>query len=337
MANPEHLEILKQGVKVWNQWREENPGVQPDLSKADLTKESFMRSNPRVASLTKLEVLREIATGDHLRGANLSGANLGGANLTGADLRDVNLIGSYLNSANLSGANLTRADLGKVQLVGSNLLRATFREAHFKDTVLYGTLFIDANLTGAQGLNRCFHYGRSTLDHRTLAKSGLLPEAFLRGCGLSDLEIMSARLLYADLTPGEITDIGYEIIRLRSDPSIQYYSCFISYSHQDKDFARRLHDSLQNTGIRCWLDERQLLPLHGQAVSREVEFGTARESGKEQERGRGEHGVLVVLGAGGARSFVHGLPRAGSAPRPPAKPSARKTGVRPASRRSLNL
>ena len=31
MANPEHLEILKQGVDVWNRWREENPEVKPDL------------------------------------------------------------------------------------------------------------------------------------------------------------------------------------------------------------------------------------------------------------------------------------------------------------------
>ena len=25
MANPEHFEILKQGVDVWNRWREKNP------------------------------------------------------------------------------------------------------------------------------------------------------------------------------------------------------------------------------------------------------------------------------------------------------------------------
>lgn len=31
MANPEHLEILKQGMKVWNEWRELNPEVRPDL------------------------------------------------------------------------------------------------------------------------------------------------------------------------------------------------------------------------------------------------------------------------------------------------------------------
>jgi hypothetical protein len=36
MANPEHLEILKQGVEVWNQWRKHNSGITPDLFKASL-------------------------------------------------------------------------------------------------------------------------------------------------------------------------------------------------------------------------------------------------------------------------------------------------------------
>jgi uncharacterized protein YjbI with pentapeptide repeats len=51
MANEDHLRILQQGVKVWNKWREENPGIEPDLSVADL----------KAADL---------------RGANLSGSNL---------------------------------------------------------------------------------------------------------------------------------------------------------------------------------------------------------------------------------------------------------------------
>jgi len=29
MANEEHLEILDQGVEVWNKWRKENPDVKP--------------------------------------------------------------------------------------------------------------------------------------------------------------------------------------------------------------------------------------------------------------------------------------------------------------------
>jgi hypothetical protein len=37
MANPEHLEILNQGVESWNKWRKENPHIKPDLSEAFLT------------------------------------------------------------------------------------------------------------------------------------------------------------------------------------------------------------------------------------------------------------------------------------------------------------
>lgn len=33
MANEEHLKIIKQGVEVWNRWREENPASGADLSR----------------------------------------------------------------------------------------------------------------------------------------------------------------------------------------------------------------------------------------------------------------------------------------------------------------
>jgi hypothetical protein len=33
---------------------------------------------------------------------------------------------------------------------------------------------------------------------------------------------------------------------------IEYYSCFISYSSKDQDFAERLHADLQAKGVRCW-------------------------------------------------------------------------------------
>jgi hypothetical protein len=32
MANPEHVEILKQGVEVWNQWKAKNLKINPDLA-----------------------------------------------------------------------------------------------------------------------------------------------------------------------------------------------------------------------------------------------------------------------------------------------------------------
>lgn len=35
MANPEHLAKLKESVRAWNDWREANPEIVPDLSGAD--------------------------------------------------------------------------------------------------------------------------------------------------------------------------------------------------------------------------------------------------------------------------------------------------------------
>jgi hypothetical protein len=36
VANPEHLAKLKEGVEAWNQWRNSNPSIKPDLSESDL-------------------------------------------------------------------------------------------------------------------------------------------------------------------------------------------------------------------------------------------------------------------------------------------------------------
>lgn len=37
-----------------------------------------------------------------------------------------------------------------------------------------------------------------------------------------------------------------------ANESAPYHSCFISYSHTDEDFARKLHDDLESTGVECW-------------------------------------------------------------------------------------
>lgn len=50
-----------------------------------------------------------------------------------------------------------------------------------------------------------------------------------------------------------------------------YFSVFISYSHVDATFARRLHHALTEHGVRTWLDEKQLLP--GDDIYEGVERG----------------------------------------------------------------
>jgi hypothetical protein len=32
MANDEHVEMLKKGNPAWNNWRQRNPDIEPDLS-----------------------------------------------------------------------------------------------------------------------------------------------------------------------------------------------------------------------------------------------------------------------------------------------------------------
>jgi len=117
------------------------------------------------------------------------------------------------------------------------------------EAVFDRTVFALTSLRTAKGFETCEHAGPSAIDYHTLMESGPLPEAFLRGCGLSEEFIRYLPSFW-------------------NDP-IEFYSCFISYSHADKAFARRLRDALQGRGIRCWLDEHQLLP--GDQIHRAVD------------------------------------------------------------------
>jgi len=196
-----------------------------------------------------------------LRSENLSGKSLVGTNFSGAELGSANLRNANLINANLSKADLREADLSGTTLIGSNLRSANLSVANLSSANLYGadlteahfyeTTFGDTNLTRVVGLDTCKHYGPSTIDHRTLMQSGDLPLPFLRGCGLPDV--------FIDYLPS-----------LLNRP-IQFYSCFISYSHADKGFAHRLYDFLQGKGIRCWLDEHQLLP--GDDIYEQIDHG----------------------------------------------------------------
>jgi uncharacterized protein YjbI with pentapeptide repeats len=194
-----------------------------------------------------------------LRGANLIEADLNGANLSGADLIEADLsraklIGARLIEVNLSGANFSEANLGRTILIGANLSGANLS----KVTVAY-TTFTNVNLSETKGLDTMKHGAPSSIGTDTIQLSkGQIPEAFLRGCGLSDVQIEMAKLHNPDLTQDQIIDITYKISNLLTDKAIQYYSCFISYSHHDEAFARRLHDDLQKNGVRCWFAPKDM-------------------------------------------------------------------------------
>jgi hypothetical protein len=181
-----------------------------------------------------------------LSGSNLSAANIRRAYLRGANLSETVLIEADLNEADLSeanlfGVNLERANLSGAVLSWTKFIGVNLRNANLDRSRLQRTVFADVDLRGAKGLETSLHFGPSSIGIDTVyASNGEISEIFLRGCGTPENFITYMKSL--TMNP------------------IEFYSCFISYSHQDKSFARRLHDQLQARGIRCWLDEHQLLP-----------------------------------------------------------------------------
>jgi hypothetical protein len=166
------------------------------------------------------------------------GANLTSADLSGADLSGANLYRCVLSGADLSGANLSGSGLSNGYLDHANLRNADMSAVNLSGVALIDTIFGNANITSAIGLETCKHLGPSIIDHQTLQKCGRLPLAFLRGVGLPDKLI--------DYLPSLLNQ------------AIQYYSCFISYSMKDQEFADRIHADLQNHGVRCWFAPHDL-------------------------------------------------------------------------------
>jgi uncharacterized protein YjbI with pentapeptide repeats len=98
-------------------------------------------------------------------------------------------MGANLGAANLSGADLRRADLSRATLFGSNLSAANLDETDLYRVKFFRTIIADVDLSTCKNLDSVDHLNRSTVDTRTLQRSGSLPLSFLRGVGLPDMLI----------------------------------------------------------------------------------------------------------------------------------------------------
>ena len=230
MANQEHLDILRQGVDVWNAWRAKEPSIVPDLTKAELRGADLSGADLSGADLSWAEL-----SGADLLDADLSGACLTDAYLDRADLSDANLRGAFLHNAylgkanldvaNLSGADLSEANLDKAFLGGADLSGANLSGADLTSANLTETDFRRANLAGAN------------LDRALLVETDLV-DATLTDCRIYGISAWDVKLSAGTIQQGLI-------ITPESEPAITV---------DDLEVAQFVYLLLHNEKIRRVID-----------------------------------------------------------------------------------
>lgn len=238
------VELLLRSVKEWNDARQANPEIRPDLIRADLK-------------------------GANLLGANLSGTDLNEATLLGANLSGADLKGAYLSLADLNEANLSRANLSGANLLNANLSGTDLNGTDLTEATICGTIFANVNLSTVKGLDAVEHVGPSTIGIDTLYKSkGNIPEVFLKGCGIPDIFIeyihsltSSAIEFYSCFISHSTADKAFAD-RLYADLQAKGVRCW--YAPHDMKGGQKIHDQI---GEAIRTHEKLLLILSESSIN----------------------------------------------------------------------
>jgi uncharacterized protein YjbI with pentapeptide repeats len=280
MADEALVRILKKsGAKGWNKWRAQNSHrkinlsganlsslnlINVDLYQANLKNANLSKTNLSNADLSQATLVGACLDHSHIEEADISNSDCSHAQLReifvaetdltqssfrGADMSGSNLGGNVFTAADLTNANLSRADFSHADLAEARLRDASLMDTVFIDVDLKGTdfrgshmdstIFGDCDLSLTKGLDAVLHDGPSIIGIDAIYRSaGKIPESFLQGAGIPE-------------------DFIRYMKSLVSKP-IEFYSCFISYSSRDHEFAERLHADLQSRAIRCWFAPEDL-------------------------------------------------------------------------------
>lgn len=182
---------------------------------------------------------------------DLSGVKLIGVSLDLYDLRSADFSDAELERVNFGVAlcddcSFERAFLVSVVFLGT-LERSNFRssdisfsvfkncdlnESDFTAATLFISSFAGGSLRHVIGLDAMGPSEFNSIGIDTFFDSGGLPVSFLRAANVPEEFIQ-----YASSLVGK---------------AIEYYSCFLSHSTKDDEFARRLYNDLRGKNIRTW-------------------------------------------------------------------------------------
>ncbi len=195
----EGLDLLHQGVEVWNQWRKEHPDIMPILYEAN-----FDTSN-----LNGINFSGAYLVGAHFKVAKLVGANLSRASLSRADLWGANLSGADLTGADLSGATLIRTNLSRATLVDCSVYGISVWEVQLEGAKQENLLVTDRgeptvtvdNLEVAQFIYLLLNHKKLRDVFNAVTQRGVLLLGRFGGGGLEVLQAIAAKLRKENYLP----------------------------------------------------------------------------------------------------------------------------------------
>ncbi|MDD2754368.1 MAG: pentapeptide repeat-containing protein [Methanothrix sp.] len=230
MANKKHLNILQQGIVVWNEWKNETFEETLDQT----TDVYYIHENIDLSGVD--------LCGANLCGADLSGVNLNNANLKRVELLKANLRGSYLSGANLYNANLCRTDLCNAHLSNANLFGTKLIEANIENAFLYKANLIKANLHKANLCNA--NLREANLNNAKLSWADL-NNADIYGADLSNADLCKAHLCNAKLNEANFTEANLTMADLQG--------ANLSYARLIKtNFEQAILANSRVYGISAW-------------------------------------------------------------------------------------
>ena len=259
MAEQYLLDILKQGVGKWNQWRKKNGDQQlylfrPDLSRADL------------------------------RQYDLSGVDLSGVDLSGTDLS-----GTNLTRTDLSGTDLSKVDLTNTILYSTNFNEAILDEANFNKARMAKTIFGNVDLSNTRGLESVQHEAPLIIGIDTIYRSnGNIPEIFLHSAGVPDSFISYLHLLIGHPIDYYSCFISYSskdqsfAQRLYTDLQNKGIRCW--FAPENVRVGEKIRSSIDKS-IRHYDKLLVIVSQHSIAskwVQREIEIALKKEDKEEQ-------------------------------------------------------
>lgn len=200
MANPDHLKILKQGVKEWNEWRKDNPLLMPDLREvklkgaklwginlhgadlvsANLKGATLLKSNLIEADLSEANLEETRLMISEMWGAKLCKANLNGADMRMAEIGDCDMSNAILKNVNLGRANLMAANLSAADMTNCTLIETNMNDANLEGTILNGITFYRCSTFGWKIKNVVCDYIYTDVarKYRNPKEGSLLPGEF---------------------------------------------------------------------------------------------------------------------------------------------------------------